>query len=430
MITFNETSKINFASSLIAQNNENYSNFSSEAKINDNYVFLSSLLPFSPMNQKKLDVGLLNYLFLMVSLEDAFKCIQNGDFEAFDSIVGENACQIRGIWIALKSHMCLENSKRVLAQIAKAKEIIQSLTPKLEFETRKKKTLQDLLNENKDLIVELTQDESYLLQTYILTLVKEVRDPVSPYLQRDNVVNHKKLFIFGILSRNCHNIVELFRKTLSADSAKFMREQALLINDPQLKKMVSEEYTVMTSSPKRTSISCFWSYKITTSIALNNRVPIVMRCWSRHANKIYKKEEGEKELMIFFQTSDGKSYKEFQPENTDHKRLALIVEGVALRVKEDFPSEEDWKKEILKHDIMDYMLVHSANHRQYVNDKEDYRIENADTKASFLFFKKKDKEIGCSLKNPKDFFLNHVYCSTIGNMIKKLNRKYQHVYHV
>ena len=65
--------------------------------------FLSYLLPYDA-NVKtfaSLRTGLKEYQFLLKAFLEAVRCWRMGQFEKFDSLVGENACQIRAIWISL-----------------------------------------------------------------------------------------------------------------------------------------------------------------------------------------------------------------------------------------------------------------------------------------------------------------------------------------
>lgn len=387
-------------------------------------ISLISLLPFKPINQTNLHSGLKTYLFLLTSFEKAINALRKGDFEAFDAIVGENSCQIRAIWTALNATNCLQNIEPTLEQIAKIREKIATLLLKIPSDTRSKSTLQTFFENNPDLCFSLSFDEAFLFQSFMLTLVKIARDPKPERpLTRNDQSCSKKLMNWGELGRHLSDdLIKIFKEQLSKNSVLFLREKAALLGDTELQHMVAEEYTI--KCDRLSTVSYFWSFKTVTELASRHQIPIVMRCWQRHSGKEYKNEEGEKEVVLFFQKeSNHPRYKEFKPLENDLNRTALVVEGITYRAKDELPDQETWRKELLEHDVTEYILVHAATHRQFLDSKEDYRIESAPTRSVYLQYKKKDEQIGCSLENPKHFFLNHAYCSTIGDMMKKSLQK-------
>lgn len=389
-------------------------------EIKRNYL-ISTLLPFKPQNQKNIEVGLHEYRFFLTALKEAFDAVEKNNFKALDAIVGENACHIRAIWAVLRARKCLENATSTLYNIDKALEKIKALIEKSDF--KKGSTFQDLLNKHDDLDIKLSFDELFLLQCYILTLIKKEKDPLPELpLQRNDVADDRIMRKYGISTKNCNHIVHFLRKSLSEDSAIYMRQQASLLKDIELILMISQLYKTKTTGPERTSISCFWSYKIVTQLALKNDVPIILRCWQRMPGKNYKNGEGEKYLSIFFTAINGK-YSEFKTERSDLSRIALVVEGITYRKEAELPSIEEWKRQILSHDVIDYMLINSAGHRQFVDSTNDPIIENAPTRNVYQDYKDKAKEIGCSQVNPELFFINHVFANTIANFLEAERNK-------
>ena len=69
----------------------------------DKKQFLSVLLPYNAAEKtgERLGDGLREYLLLLTMTEDAMQALQKGELSLFDPLVGENACQIRAVKIAL-----------------------------------------------------------------------------------------------------------------------------------------------------------------------------------------------------------------------------------------------------------------------------------------------------------------------------------------
>lgn len=383
-------------------------------------VSLIDFLPSKPIHQKDLHLGFKNYIFLINFLEKAFQALKDGNFEAFDALVGENACQIRAIWVALKAKNCLKNGEATIKQLIEVRKKIEAILNETSS-SYGQKSLQAVFDANPVLNIVLTFDEAFLLQSFLLTIAKKTEKPMPDLpVQRNDRGAPEKLLDYGVTIQNSSKYVTFCRKQLAECSVQFMRDQAVWLNDKELELMVSEEYTTRSCTYKRASISYFWSFKIVSSLAMKHQLPIVLRVWLRYSGKGYDVEGGEKTTFIFLQpTPDFVSYQEFKPEAKDFGRVALVVEGVVCRKQGELPENENWKKFLLEHDVREFMLLNSASHRQFVNEKEDYRIEQAPTRDIFMRYKKKAEELGCSLVNPKGFFLNHVYCSTIGHMFNK-----------
>ncbi|MBM3184197.1 MAG: hypothetical protein FJZ64_02715 [Chlamydiae bacterium] len=64
---------------------------------------LSEVFYYDPKEKRngELRKGLQEYEFLLSVLEETCHHLENGNFERFDSLLGENACQIRAVKIAI-----------------------------------------------------------------------------------------------------------------------------------------------------------------------------------------------------------------------------------------------------------------------------------------------------------------------------------------
>ena len=88
---------------------------------------LTSLLPYDPnvKKGKRLKDGLKEYLLLLLAAEEAFLSLLRGNLEYLDPLVGENACQIRALRLAL---ILLEeplDTQTLLENIDRSKQIVK-----------------------------------------------------------------------------------------------------------------------------------------------------------------------------------------------------------------------------------------------------------------------------------------------------------------
>ncbi|MBS0620640.1 MAG: hypothetical protein JSS61_04175 [Verrucomicrobia bacterium] len=247
--------------------------------------FLSELLPYEASTKinGSLRAGLKEYSLLLEATKQAMMAIQSGDLEQFDAVVGENACQIRAVKIAMAFPRYLEVVESVQAQIAIAQQKVEKLSQSLEPFMSSGVSLQTLL-ESQGLDIALTAEELFLVESFLLSVAKTVKaSKASSPLCRNDAADPKKLKQFGkdVSTSFTDNLVRKTRKLLSIASVGFVREQAKSLGDKELEEMSSDRFTVSYNSWP--CVPMFWTYKTLLLAAQKMGVPLVM--WAKFLSK-------------------------------------------------------------------------------------------------------------------------------------------------
>ena len=381
--------------------------------------FLSELLPYDTSTKIKgsLRTSLKEYSLLLVAVEQAITAIKCGDYKKFDAVVGENACQIRAVKIAMTASKYLDSVKPIQAQITNAKRMIDSIS--IEPLMQKGESLQSLLK-RKDIDVALTSDELFLIESFLLSVAKTVKPAkISSPLFRNDAAEPKKLKVqLGfeddkLLSVTfTGNLVRKMRQLLSAASVVFVREQAQSLQDKQLQRMCSGDFTVDYNSWP--CIPMFWTYKTLLLAAQNKGIPLVI-----YAKFLAKDREYSivNEECIYFQPasdSGGTSYEELIPYPRDLAKVAICVQGVVCNNTDLLPSKSQWRATITTQNL-GVILAGAADHRQYPNPEEDSRIEVLKDEE-FGYYQRTARSEGYALEDPSVFFIQHVYPATVGSL--------------
>ncbi|NGX56363.1 MAG: hypothetical protein K1060chlam5_00601 [Candidatus Anoxychlamydiales bacterium] len=393
---------------------------------------LSYLLPYDCSNKIKLDLkkGLEEYQLLLTLLELTIKDYKNKNLEKFDPIVGENACQIRAVKIALFLKNNQVDFSNVESKINKAKEVIERLLTAKTITSliQSKISLKDLL-ERENLNINLSSDELYLLKSYILTLTKESQPSEKTfYIQKKLFLEKKDISsqennIFSDLQRekanpkilkNYGNITSKFseklfrriRKLLSKESVNFLTKIAL--NKSSLQNVLKEEF--VTRHLNCYSLPMFWSYKALIQVLEEEDIPIIV-----HAKFIDKDKEDfqikDEKFLLYENDNDFKihSYKKNLKDISDIDEPKIIIQGIVYdSFEENF--QNNWLNSIKSFFLKHLILAGAADHRQYPDENNDYLINSLNDKEYEKYKGLADKK-GFSLKNPSTFFIQHVYVS-------------------
>ncbi len=240
--------------------------------------FLSSLLPYEASTKMNgsLKTGFKEYSLLLAATKQAMTAIQDGDLEQFDAVVGENACQIRAVKIAMAFPKYLESTESIQAQIEIAQQRIKELSKSLDSLMRSGKSLQTLLQEQ-GLEIPLSADELFLVESFLLSVAKTVKaSKASSPLCRNDAADPKKLKQFekDVSVSFTDSLVKNTRKLLSIASVDFVREQAKSLDDKQLEKMSSDSFTINYNSWP--CIPMFWTYKTLLLTAQKMGIPLII----------------------------------------------------------------------------------------------------------------------------------------------------------
>lgn len=378
-------------------------------------TFLSDLLPYDPAVKigNRLKDGLKEFLLLLNATEAAIKSLEKGELKHFDPIVGENACQIRAVKIALiyLNYENLININKLMRDISVSRAGVEELLATIPNFSKSDTSLKYYL-ENQSLDVSVNDDELFLIKSFLLSKVKVMKPfNLEKPLVENAGTDAKQIKEFSnVGSAFSWNFVRNLREKLSASSVKFVQEMAVKsINNKECDRMVSSKFSIIHNGLK--CLPYYWTARVLMELALSYRIPIVMIAEQRAKDLNYTAVR--KTALFFKATADG--YQEVDRFALNSDEPALILVGSTCRNFTDLPSTETWIQELLEHCLDDIILAYAASHRQYPDQEKDLLISEIKNE-NYCFHKEKAIEWGCSLENPSLFFLAHAYCDKIRNV--------------
>lgn len=370
---------------------------------------LSDFLPYNFEEKKhsKLADGLKEYKMLLIATEQALMFYFHGELSNFDSLVGENSCQIRATMLSLITKFSNIDIKNLLSEVRSKIKVINNFTEENSSAT----FLKEFVEEN-NLHLKLNHSEAFLISSYILTQVRVILppNPSKRIVRNESTVTRKVKEISPVGSTFARELVKKLRNFVSSASVIFIQEAADLLPIPKsFSKMVSDKYCVEYDKFGRLKcLPSFWYTFVLIQYSLALELPLLLI-----VNQIASDRNHEvmNEVSLYFKVDKGRyvstSRNEFS-ENTP----ALVILGSCCRKFADFPPFEIWKKELLKYNPSDLLLAYAAAHRQYPDEEKDILVSESNCEA-FSYYRSKAHEVGCSLKNPSLFFLVHAYCERI-----------------
>lgn len=349
---------------------------------------------------------------LNISLE-AVEALLKGDLNKFDSFVGENACEIRAIWIAIIASKKLEDHIKTYKNILKVKNIIDII---LYYSENNPAYSTDELKEfliRKSLEIQINFEVYFIIQTFLLTEIKIIpsKNDFFPSLCIPAKSDSKRLKRFGDVSSNfLEKLIRKSRKVVAAACVQFVQKQADNSNDEKLIDMVSDKF-IINHNNHLLCTPMFWTYKCCLFSAIKNKIPVIIR-----ARFLLKESGGYRifgEDCLFFETSNTPYERELVYRNVkydDLSRAAFVIQGVVQAPQDKCFNKERWRENILRYSINTIVLAGAADHPQYPDVKLDDLICQTQD-SEYLNYKRLAKEVGFSLDNPTTFFIQHVYCS-------------------
>jgi hypothetical protein len=400
---------------------------------------LSELFSSDPtkLRHGELRKGLFEYNLLLILLEDAISDFENNNLEKFDALVGENACQIRAVKIALLSSqnsadtsacqiravkialLSSQNSADTSAikqDLKNAKTSVQALLAEKNIKKimHSDHSLHDIIT-SENLEILMSHDILYIYLSYLLCLMKEKENGIPNSLCFRDKCSPKKLKMYekNISSSFAKALASKTRKLLSEFSVHFTRELAWGLKDLNLIQMVSDEFTHQYSS--WSCIPMFWTYKTLLKFAHQKKIPLVI------VAKFLKQIAGEyqvidKEVLFYKPSIDGKSYHYIESEldKDDLTKAAVVIEGhVCLKNEKPIFCKIKWKERFSQNSIVDVILAGAADHRQYPD--QDHTITFSD--AEYDRYRSIAQNKGFSLANPTTFLISHVFPQQIGKIL-------------
>lgn len=370
---------------------------------------LSELLPYDPaLRIKELDKGLGEYKLLLTAMNEACKAIQGGNLEQFDALVGENACQIRAVKVALLYRKYLTSTKERGREVECKILSLQKLD-----KPKSGRCLKDIL-EREDLSVSLTSDEVFLVESFLLSVAKKLlpAKAEAPLCRNDAADPEELVKLSGseVTKTFATKLISSIRKSLSKSSVNFVREQANALGDPLLKRMSSEEFTIIPNQ-WLSSVPMFWTYKTLMFSAQFNGIPLIF--YARFIAKGNEQSVIREEYLFLKATlvNGTATYEEAIPMSSDDPKAAIVIQGVVCNYERALPSNSQWKKAMMAQKL-NAIFAGAADHRQFPDQREDKRVEGV-SDPDYLRCRNLAKSDGFALDNPTTFFIQHVYPSTV-----------------
>lgn len=378
---------------------------------------LHEILPFDPKIKKYKDLqhGLKEYKVLLKAFVEAIHALKHGDQEKLDSLVGENACQIRAIWIASLSAKDLSNFDKLETEISKVitriKDLLQPKTIARLMHVGQ--CLHTIIEEN-SLTILLSTNELLVLLTFLLSETKELleEEEFIDSLCGREIAIPKKLKRFGEVSTQyCAGLVRAARKSITAASVQYVRALANSLDDKHLKKMVSEDFTVYHHNWP--CIPMFWAYKTLLAFAANEGIPFILKVkflHKEHTHRFRVVEENAWFIQDIKKPIDLHLTKS-KLKKSDLDKVVCVVGGIAVIEGDLKHSKKDWKSVMEAHSLYDIILAGAADHRQYPISTHDQQIDALADKE-FEKYRAMARKEGFALENSKTFFIRHVYAAT------------------
>lgn len=369
---------------------------------------LSELLPYDPFAQVRDKLKILReYLSLLTAGEQAMEALKKGNLKEFDSLVGENACQIRAIKLALIASRSSFDHDSILQTLAEAKKRTESLLHRTAFSNDI--SLKDFLQEE-GLDVEMHYNELFLVESFILSKVKILRPATEELpLAFHEVTDTKKIREFGDVGRVFTNdLVRSLRERVSRNSVSFV--QALASELPSVNmEMLSGQFSINYRGLE--CIPGYWASQILMRQAVKRRIPIVLLADQKAQDRNY---EVVQKMVLFFEPTE-QGYKETSLSALDPDQPAMVIVGTTCRESHALPDLESWKAELLEYSPIDLILATAAIHRQYPDPSKECLVSHIQDE-NYQYHKAKACEWGCSARNPSRIFLSHVFCDKIKNV--------------
>ncbi len=375
---------------------------------------LRELYPYDIKDKKNaaLRKGLKEYAFLIQGLNEAARNFLDGNLEKFDALVGENACQIRAVKIAIlaaKNNTHFQNTIQLTTSIQKKLSILLE-DANLASLMIKDVNLEEILS-SKDLDVVLSQQEFFLFQSFLLCEMKEPTfdgDFIPELVVLDKSAAKKlKKFHSEVSNSFLGFLLNQARTRIAKRSVKFVKKAALNLNDPYIIKMTSDDFKI--EHNELDCIPMFWGYKALIGAALKESIPLVAHIQFVKGQSVgYKVVEEE---FLYFKTTNepnGPSYIQCSQNEIDACTPACILQGVVvIDTETKFFDKAAWKERIAKYSITDIILAVAADHRQYPNKTSNVHVHDSE----YENYKSIASNQGFSINNPNKCL--HFLSSTV-----------------
>jgi len=374
-------------------------------------MHLTDLFYYDPAEKKhgELQKGLKEYQFLLKAGILAIEHLQQGNLEKFDSLVGENACQIRAIKIALIASNDLERYVLCKQKLKTALEITTTLLvpSSIKMLMQNGPSLREVIDQN-NIDIAISSEEMFVITAFILAEMKELKKIANKEfchltICERSVPNKLEIPNYPVSPSFKNNLARRARRLLSQASVNFAKKVAFHLSNPYLLKMMTDHANEHNSLP---CTPMFWTYKTLLSYAQEKELPLVF-----HAKFLNNREDEfhvvREEYLYFKPCKITKAYSAFIPDENMEMTPACVIQGAVC--VDPYFSATEWKERMLQYSAIDIILAGAADHRQYPNPEQTVEIFDEE----YEHFKALAKKSGFSIHNPSTFFIQHVYSSNL-----------------
>jgi len=297
------------------------------------------------------------------TLNEALELFFQGNFELFDPLVGDTACQIRAVKL-IDLYKKIQNKGMAI------------------------------LNEN---------DKQFIVLSYLLTKVKFVSRSYKGYIDY-NCLDSKKLNL-ELSKRKSNELLLLLQRKLARLSIDFLQEIANYYNHYELK--IAFNYILLDyKTLQRPNCAAYPTMKALLLWLSTIKGTLHIKVYSKGDNF---------DVYNFYYSSNGKEFIQVDDQSINPNEPMLLIEGFSRLMDTDI---DLFKNHFLNFKIEDILLAFLADHKQFVGKKapenipfDELRI--IDLKTEYTIHKKFAAEHGCSKDNINLFAGHHASISSI-----------------
>lgn len=372
--------------------------------------FIDNLIEKNCYKQSTTDQKIDTIQLIYIKTLEAINLLKTKNLSEFDGLVGDQACQIRALKIALLCENDFSSEEEAiranLKEIENMKEKKQELENNknlsykkgednkdlLEKYNRKKKKLTNSKQEyiNKKILV--SEDFLFMVRAYFLKISAKI-NPLTNYPQGIDPtrINIPDLNCGMAISTNVFDCMQFLLSKQSVDfvkklSAENLIERAVIKKSQEI--TIGNNKNIKTKETKKMELPFFYMNKVIFTRVLKKNIPILLKI-RETAKKIFS-------CIVLF------------PENAEVKSVAIIVEASSSASKETLESFE-FKQKLRSTGILQIMDYNAAQHSQYT-DMQDLDENQKNIKSKAI-------QEGYSQQNPFMCCVDHVFCDVLENQL-------------
>jgi hypothetical protein len=302
------------------------------------------------------------------------------------------------------------------------------------------------------LSIEISPKIAYLVNAYVLTLVKQfipinTKDHVfcadcSKLLSLENHVfketTKKKALTQSIskiigkaannLSTNLleNDVYKLAKQSINKDSIDFLLLKIQKQGDSETHALLKNNIKVVED---KLELPDYYSLKAVFQTCLHDYIPLLLKVKKCTHSHQYEEFDQSFDVVLYLVPEEGK----FQPKPlpTDLTSVAVIVEAKrAGQAIENEPTQEYANRLMKDFNFMEICEMDGAQHKQYTSDQDldalpsQTILQITEEEGKRLdALKEKAQKKGCSIRNQTLMVLSHIFADTLKNQISNEQQK-------